>query len=190
MTGKAARLFDYLTDKEKEYVAVCAFGSRTDTQDATGEILETGENYPDREEIFRAAAELTGDIRQVPSIYSAIKVGGKPLYLRARKGENVEVPERMVHIESIEVLREMPDHGKYSVPSPEKKQSALPAKILNGPEGRTAERPEVCKPYNGTVQHQQLDQPSQCQPDPLLPAVRFFPRPQRCCDQAEEQAHA
>jgi hypothetical protein len=80
-------------------------------KDATGEILETGENYPDREAILRAAAELTGDIRQVPSMYSAIKVGGKPLYLRARKGENVDVPERIVHIESIEVLREMPDHG-------------------------------------------------------------------------------
>ena len=111
MTGKAARLFDYLTDKEKEYVAVCAFGSRTDTQDSTGEILETGDHYPDRETVIRAAAEMTGDIRQVPSMYSAIKVGGKPLYARARKGENVDVPERVVHIESIEVLRDMPEHG-------------------------------------------------------------------------------
>ena len=48
MTGKATRLFDYLTDKEKEYVAVCAFGSRTDTQDATGNVIETGTDYPDR----------------------------------------------------------------------------------------------------------------------------------------------
>ena len=111
MAGKAARLFDYLTDKEKEYVAVCAFGSRTDTQDATGEVIERGNAYPDREAILRAAGELTGDIRQKPSMYSAIKVGGKPLYLRARKGEIIEVPERTVHIESIEVLRDMPDHG-------------------------------------------------------------------------------
>lgn len=111
MAGKAARLFDYLTDKEKEYIAVCAFGSRTDTQDATGEVLETGDNYPDRAAVVRAAEALTGDIRQVPSMYSAIKVGGKPLYARARKGETVEVPGRTVHIGSIEVLREMPDHG-------------------------------------------------------------------------------
>ena len=87
MTGKAARLFDYLADKEKEYTAVCAFGARTDTQDATGTVLETGEDYPDRERIIRMAGELTGDIRQVPSMYSAIKVGGKPLYARARKGD-------------------------------------------------------------------------------------------------------
>lgn len=111
MAGKAARLFDYLTDKEKEYIAVCAFGSRTDTQDATGKVIETGANYPDRGKVALAAAELTGDIRQVPSMYSAIKVGGKPLYARVRKGETVDVPERTVHIESIEILREMPDHG-------------------------------------------------------------------------------
>ena len=111
MVGKAARLFDYLADKEKEYVAVCAFGSRTDTQDATGTVLETGDNWPDIDTVVRTAGELTGEIRQVPSMYSAIKVGGQPLYLRARRGETIEVPERTVRIESIEVLREMPDHG-------------------------------------------------------------------------------
>ena len=76
MTGKAARLFDYLVDKEKEYEAVCAFGSRTDTQDATGTVLETGENYPDLDTVREKAAELTDDIIQKPSMYSAIKVGG------------------------------------------------------------------------------------------------------------------
>ena len=111
MAGKATRLFDYLTDKEKEYEAVAAFGSRTDTQDATGQVLETGDNYPDAAAVRKAAEQLTGDIVQVPSMYSAIKVQGKPLYLRARHGETVEVPARTVHIESIEVLGEAPDHG-------------------------------------------------------------------------------
>ena len=111
MTGKAARLFDYLVDKEKEYEAVCAFGSSTDTQDATGTVLETGENYPDLETVREKAQALTGVIRQKPSMYSAIKVGGKPLYSRARKGESVEVPERTVTVKSIEVTGEAPDHG-------------------------------------------------------------------------------
>ena len=111
MTGKAARLFDYLADKEKEYVAVCAFGTRTDTQDATGTVIEEGNNYPDRETFLKAASELTGDIIQTPSMYSAIKVGGQPLYLRARKGETVEVPSRKVKIEQIELLRETEEHG-------------------------------------------------------------------------------
>ena len=86
MTGKATRLFDYLADKEKEYVAVCAFGAATDTQDATGTVIEQGDNYPDRNTFLRAAESLTGEITQTPSIYSAIKVGGQPLYLRARRG--------------------------------------------------------------------------------------------------------
>ena len=111
MTGKATRLFDYLVDKEKEYEAVCAFGTSTDTQDATGEVLETGENYPDLATVRDKARELTGEIRQRPSMYSAIKVGGQPLYARARKGETVEVPERIVTVHSIEVTGEEPEHG-------------------------------------------------------------------------------
>ncbi len=111
MTGKATRLFDYLVDKEKEYEAVCAFGCSTDTQDATGKVLETGENYPDPETVRIKAQELTGEILQRPSMYSAIKVGGKPLYARARKGESIEVPERIVTVYSIEVTGEEPDHG-------------------------------------------------------------------------------
>ena len=111
MTGKATRLFDYLVDKEKEYEAVCAFGSSTDTQDATGTALETGTDYPDLETVREKAQELTGEIRQRPSMYSAIKVGGKPLYVRARKGESIEVPERSVTVYSIDVTGEEPDHG-------------------------------------------------------------------------------
>ena len=111
MTGKATRLFDYLVDKEKEYEAVCAFGSSTDTQDATGTALETGTDYPDLATVREKAQELTGEIRQRPSMYSAIKVGGKPLYVRARKGESIEVPERTVTVYSIDVTGEEPDHG-------------------------------------------------------------------------------
>ena len=111
MIGKATRLFDYLVDKEKEYVAVAAFGAATDTQDATGQVIETGDRYPDRAAVEAALPRLTGEIRQRPSVYSAIKVGGKPLYARARKGETPEVPERTVRIYEIRVLREMPDHG-------------------------------------------------------------------------------
>lgn len=111
MTGKATRLFDYLADKDKEYIAVCAFGLSTDTQDFTGNVIETGNNYPDTERFLEAAKQLTGEITQVPSMYSAIKVGGKPLYLKARRGEQADVPARKVTIDSIELLAEKPDHG-------------------------------------------------------------------------------
>jgi tRNA pseudouridine55 synthase len=111
MIGKAARLFDYLVDKEKEYVAECAFGVATDTQDATGHVIARGENYPAYAAVQEASRRLIGDIWQRPSMYSAIKQDGVAMYERARRGENVEVPLRQVHVESIDLHGEMPDHG-------------------------------------------------------------------------------
>lgn len=111
MVGKAARLFDYLVDKEKEYVAEAAFGVSTDTQDATGRVVARGDAYPTRAQVEEAARALTGDIWQRPSMYSAIKRDGTPMYERARRGETVEVPLRQVHVESIRVTEETPDHG-------------------------------------------------------------------------------
>ena len=61
MIGRAARLFDFLVDKEKAYVAECAFGFATDTQDATGVIVATGENYPTYEDVAAAAKQLEGE---------------------------------------------------------------------------------------------------------------------------------
>lgn len=111
MIGRAARLFDYLVDKEKEYVAEVAFGAATDTQDATGKVVAMGDHYPDWEKIQAAACQLTGDIWQRPSIYSAIKQDGVAMYERARRGEEVEVPLRQVHVESIELHRKTENHG-------------------------------------------------------------------------------
>ena len=111
MIGRAARLFDYLVDKEKAYVAEVAFGYATDTQDATGVVIEAGTDYPSREQIRAAADQLTGDILQRPSMYSAIKQDGVAMYERARRGETVEVPLRQVHVESITLHEETPNHG-------------------------------------------------------------------------------
>ena len=111
MVGKAARLFDYLVDKQKCYVAEVAFGQATDTQDATGRVVATGDHYPTREQVEAAALRLTGDIWQRPSIYSAIKQDGVAMYERARRGEDVEVPLRQVHVEQIRIMQEMPNHG-------------------------------------------------------------------------------
>ncbi len=111
MIGRAARLFDYLVDKEKAYVAEAAFGCATDTQDATGRVIETGTNYPDYTAVRAAAKQLEGDILQRPSMYSAIKQDGVAMYERVRRGESVEVPLRQVHVEEIALHGEMPEHG-------------------------------------------------------------------------------
>ena len=111
MVGRATRLFDYLVDKDKEYVAVCAFGQATDTQDATGQVIAEGNSFPSLARVTREKDRLVGDIRQRPGMYSAIKVGGQRLYALARRGETAEAPERTVHVEGIDILGEEPDHG-------------------------------------------------------------------------------
>ena len=111
MVGRATRLFDYLVDKEKEYETVCAFGTATDTQDATGTVVAEGTEFPDLARVEAEIPKLVGDIIQRPSMYSAVKVGGKRMYDLARKGETAEVPERTVHVGRIEILGEEPEHG-------------------------------------------------------------------------------
>ena len=111
MIGRATRLFDYLVDKEKTYVAEVAFGAATDTEDATGTVTETGENYPTLPEAQAAAEKLTGEIEQRPSMFSAIKKDGKPLYVLAHQGKSVEVPVRRVRVESIRLSAVTPNHG-------------------------------------------------------------------------------
>ena len=98
--GKAARLFDYVSDKEKGYRAEIRIGVETDTQDATGRITGRG-GLVTAEQLQGVLPQFEGDIEQIPSQYSAIKVGGKKLYQTARAGESIEIPKRTVHIESV-----------------------------------------------------------------------------------------
>ncbi|MBR6753411.1 MAG: tRNA pseudouridine(55) synthase TruB [Clostridia bacterium] len=101
MIGRATRVLDYFPDKSKSYVAQIAFAGETDTQDAQGVLLTPCEKVPGREEIEKVLARFTGVILQRPPAYSAIKIGGKPLYALARKGEMVEAKLRETEIRSL-----------------------------------------------------------------------------------------
>jgi len=90
MAGKAARLFDYLVDKQKAYVAEIAFGAATDTQDAQGKVMEWGEQYPTVAQVQAILPKFMGQVMQAPPSYSAIKQNGQRLYDLARKGELVQ----------------------------------------------------------------------------------------------------
>lgn len=104
--GQATRIAEYITDSGKEYIAVVAIGKATETEDADGEIVEKETSFKkiSRQKIEEALTELTGEITQIPPMYSAVKVNGKRLYEYARKGIEVKRPERKVHIEAIELL--------------------------------------------------------------------------------------
>lgn len=104
--GQATRIAEYITDSGKEYVAVVSIGTSTETEDADGEIVaqDTSEKILSREKIKEALQQLTGEIIQIPPMYSAVKVKGKRLYEYARQGIEVERPRRKVFIEEIELL--------------------------------------------------------------------------------------
>ncbi len=111
MIGKAARLFDLMQDKEKEYIAEVAFGAATDTQDAQGTALETSDCYPDEAAIRAMLPRFTGEIMQRPPMVSALKVDGQRLYDVARRGGMVDIDERPVTVHALELLQMLPREG-------------------------------------------------------------------------------
>ena len=104
MVGKATKLCDLFTEGEKCYIGTLRFGYATDTGDITGEVLRQKEGMPSREQLEATLPQFLGTITQRPPMYSAIKVGGVPLYRHARAGREVEIPERQVEIHSLALL--------------------------------------------------------------------------------------
>ena len=88
--GKATKVCELLTDKDKTYQAVLHLGVVTDTQDMTGEILEQKDAAVSEAEVREAILGFVGEYAQVPPMYSALKVNGKKLCDLAREGKTVE----------------------------------------------------------------------------------------------------
>lgn len=103
--GQATKVVEFLMASGKQYVGELLVGEATTTQDLDGEVVaQKPVTAPIAEDTIRKAMqELTGDIVQIPPMYSAIKVNGKKLYEYARAGETVERPKRHVHITRFEL---------------------------------------------------------------------------------------
>lgn len=102
--GKATKLCDMLTDKNKTYETVMLLGKTTDTQDISGEVLSEAHVEDLKDEVVRQAVlSFVGDYMQVPPMYSALKVNGKKLYELAREGIEVERKARPVSILDIQI---------------------------------------------------------------------------------------
>lgn len=104
--GKATKVCELLTDKDKTYRAVLFLGQTTDTQDASGTVLETSDiSNLNEAQVTEAVQSFVGEYAQIPPMYSALKVGGKKLYELAREGKTVERKARNVMIHSIKIFR-------------------------------------------------------------------------------------
>ena len=102
--GSATRLFDYIIDKRKTYVARIRLGVETDTQDATGRVVRTLPVCAGEAELRAVLPRFIGDIEQIPPMYSALKRDGKRLYKLARRGETVPLEPRGCRVDGIEYL--------------------------------------------------------------------------------------
>lgn len=99
--GKATKIADMLTSKEKEYEAVMLLGTTTDTEDITGTILSEKEVNVTNELVIEVLNSFVKEYEQVPPLYSAIKVNGRKLYEYARAGIDIKPEPRKVTIYSI-----------------------------------------------------------------------------------------
>ena len=101
--GRATRAVAFAEDSNKRYLAGFRPGITTDTQDITGSILREEKAGVSEEEMRAVCTAFTGEIRQIPPMYSAVKVNGERLYRLARRGQEVERRARTVFIENLEL---------------------------------------------------------------------------------------
>ena len=96
--GEATKFSQFLLDADKRYVVTAKLGERTDTSDAEGQVVETRSVNVETSQILTALEQFRGDILQVPTMFSALKHNGKPLYEYARAGITVEREARPITI--------------------------------------------------------------------------------------------
>jgi len=104
--GEATKLCGRMLDATKAYDFTIRFGEETDTLDAEGQIVATSKVRPTLDHVGAVLARFTGEIEQVPPVYSALKIAGKAAYSRARAGEAVEMKSRTVTVHSLRVFAE------------------------------------------------------------------------------------
>ena len=103
LLGRAAKAAEYLVADRKTYKARLTLGLTTDTEDITGKVLTQCGDIPSADEVKRACGEFLGKIKQIPPMYSALKVDGKKLYDLAREGIEIEREARDIEIFRLDV---------------------------------------------------------------------------------------
>lgn len=109
--GNATKCCDLLPNEDKRYVADIKFGIVTDTQDTTGRVLKETESHVTKNEFSEVISGFIGKQLQLPPMYSAVKVGGRPLYDLAREGKVVERAQKEIEVYDIKLL-EFDEHAQ------------------------------------------------------------------------------
>jgi tRNA pseudouridine55 synthase len=111
--GEATKTINYLGDALKAYDFTVRWGQQTTTDDAQGDVIATSDTRPDADQITSMLARFTGDIRQVPPQFSAVKVDGQRAYDIARAGETMELSARDLYVDELSLTGcPDPDHAE------------------------------------------------------------------------------
>lgn len=114
LVGRATRAAAFAEAETKEYIAAFRPGIVTDTQDITGNLLRSSDVLPSEEDVRAALPRFTGEIEQIPPMYSAIKVNGQKLYDLARQGREVARKPRMITIFDLALTQNL-GNGQYAL---------------------------------------------------------------------------
>ncbi len=117
LIGKATKISKYLIEHNKTYIATVKLGEKTDTGDSEGQVVET-KKIPEslkQEDVNKVLQSFLGKQKQLPPMYSAIKVNGKKLYEYAREGKELEIKPRDIEIYKIELLEYKNSKIKFEV---------------------------------------------------------------------------
>lgn len=103
--GEATKFSQFLLDSDKRYRVIAKLGERTNTSDSDGEVVETREVNVDRDTLLANIEQFRGETDQIPSMFSALKYQGRPLYEYAREGISVPRESRKITVYDIQLLR-------------------------------------------------------------------------------------
>lgn len=174
--GEATKLAGRMLDADKGYEFTVRFGEETSTLDAEGEVVARSDVRPSSVAVQAVLAQFTGPIEQVPPIYSALKIGGKRAYERARAGEAVEMATRSVTIYALELLSASDDTAEIT----------LSARVSKGTYIRSLAR-DIARAL-GTVGHVTMLRRTHAGPFSLASAISLDKLAQLAKQHALEQA--
>ena len=113
--GEATRTVPYIMDGQKTYRFTVTWGAETNTDDLAGEVTNSSDERPSKDDILALLPNYTGEIEQVPPQFSAVKIDGERAYKRARDGEEMEIKSRIVQIETLELVASTDDTATFEV---------------------------------------------------------------------------
>ncbi|MEG0110520.1 MAG: tRNA pseudouridine(55) synthase TruB, partial [Oscillospiraceae bacterium] len=111
--GNAAKAVDMQLNHDKTYLATILLGKKTDTGDITGTVTDQAEVCVEESQFIKALMGFVGAQKQLPPMYSAVKINGQPLYKAARKGQEIERTPRDIIIHNIQYISS-PEKDRYT----------------------------------------------------------------------------